>query len=86
MTRGGDPSDSGAGMMAGTSPSINDGGEIAFQANTGSLWTLGSGGGGDSGAGMMAGTSPSINDISGEVAFQANTGNLWTLGLRWRGR
>ena len=27
-----------AGMMAGTSPSIDDGGEIAFQANTGSLW------------------------------------------------
>ena len=26
-------------MMAGTSPAIDDGGEIAFQANTGSLWT-----------------------------------------------
>jgi hypothetical protein len=96
------------GMMAGTSPSItgfptipqpedltNNNFEIAFQANTGVLWTVGdpaafSGGGPDnSGLDMMAGTSPSIasnpnaNGLTGpeyETAFQANTGSLWTSG------
>src|SRR4051794_17757147 len=39
-------------MAPNTSPSINDGGEIAFQANTGHLWTLGNGGHGDTGLAM----------------------------------
>ena len=70
------------GMMAGTSPSIG-GSEIAFQANGGDLWTVGSngtGGDGDTGFGMMAGTSPSM--AGSEIAFQSNTGALWgDLGL-----
>jgi hypothetical protein len=47
-------------MMAGTSPSIANNGEIAFQANTGDLFTTGPGGVGDLHAGMMGSTSPSI--------------------------
>jgi len=56
--------------------------EVAFQANTGNLWTVGSDNHGDTKLGMMAGTSPSIAAVGGsyEVAFQANTGNLWTVG------
>jgi hypothetical protein len=74
-------------MMPGTSPSVtalsNGGYEVAFQANTGHLWTVGSDPHGDWGLGMMPGTSPSLAGLSGsgyEVAFQANTGNLWTVG------
>ena len=54
--------------------------DVAFQANTTRLWTLGRG---DWGLGMMAGTSPSIAGLRGggvQVAFQANTGSLWTVG------
>jgi hypothetical protein len=57
---------------------------VAFQANTGNLWTVGADNRGDWGLGMMAGTSPSIAVLPGggyEVAFQANTGNLWTVGV-----
>jgi hypothetical protein len=59
------------GMMPGTSPSItrlNEGGDsryqIAFQANTGVLWTYTGPNGDwdDSGRAMLAGTSPSIAD------------------------
>jgi hypothetical protein len=56
---------------------------IAFQANTTSLWVVGPGGSGDQHLGMMAGTSPSIARLAGggyEVAFQANTGHLWVTG------
>ena len=56
---------------------------VAFQANTGNLWTTGAAGTADLGLGMMAGTSPSITALSGggyQIAFQANTGNLWTTG------
>jgi Papain family cysteine protease len=55
---------------------------VAFQANTGNLWTTGPVGTRDLGLGMMAGTSPSITVARGgdTVAFQANTGNLWTTG------
>ena len=69
------------GMAAGTSPSItglaNGKYEIAFQANTGQLWTVPDHG--NSGDGMMAGTSPSITAVGSgyTVAFQANTGDLW---------
>ena len=57
--------------------------ETAFQANTGSLWTVGSAGNRDWALGMRGGTSPSITSLSGggfQVAFQANTGSLWTVG------
>jgi hypothetical protein len=54
--------------------------EIAFQANTGHLWTWSPAGASDTGLGMWAGTSPSIND-NGEIAFMAaGSGSLWTTG------
>jgi hypothetical protein len=56
--------------------------EVAFQANTGNLWTVGADNVGDRRLGMMPGTSPSIAALPwGDyvVAFQANTGNLWTV-------
>ncbi len=74
-------------MMAGTSPSITalaDGSfEVAFQANTTNLWTVGGGGNTDWKLGMMAGTSPSITALGYgfQVAFQANTTSLWTVGI-----
>jgi hypothetical protein len=73
------------GLMAGTSPSIagvEGGYQVAFQANTGNLWTAGALGTRDWGLAMMAGTSPSITAVAGgfEVAFQANTGVLRTVG------
>ena len=57
--------------------------EVAFQANTGSLWTVGSAGERNWNLGMMAGTDPSIaalEDGGYEVAFQSNNGDLWTVG------
>jgi hypothetical protein len=57
--------------------------EVAFQANTTSLWTVGRDGHGDWSLGMMPGTSPVIATLSTGgyiVAFQANTGILWTTG------
>ncbi len=57
--------------------------EVAFQANTGSLWSWGSDVHGDWGQKMMAGTSPSITALSGggyEMAFQTNAGSLITVG------
>jgi hypothetical protein len=56
---------------------------VAFQANTGNLWVVGTDNGGDMGLGMMANTSPSLAALPGggwQVAFQANTGNLWVVG------
>jgi hypothetical protein len=56
--------------------------QVAFQANTGYLWTYTPTSGGTSLAlGMAAGTSPAVVGlINGgyEIAFQANTGYLWT--------
>jgi Ca2+-binding RTX toxin-like protein len=71
----------GGAMAAGTSPSINDHGNVAFQGSNGSLWLQTRNDQGnaqvqDQNAGMMAGTSPSINDY-GVIAFQANNGHLW---------
>ena len=63
-----------------SSPTV---GEVAFQANTGDLWTVGAVGNTDWHLGMMAGTGPSIATLTGggfQVAFQANTGDLWTVG------
>ena len=63
--------------------SVNHDTHIAFQANTGSLWTTGTAGSHDWQLGLAAGTSPSIAGLpSGgfQVAFQANTGELWTTG------
>ncbi len=56
---------------------------VAFQANTGELWTGATTSIGPAHLGMMHGTSPSIVALSGggyEIAFQANTGELWTTG------
>ena len=84
---GSDTQDWGAGMKDGTSPAITyqaGGYEIAFQANTGHLWTCGDPRScQDKGLGMMAGTSPAITSLLGggyEIAFQANPGNLWSVG------
>jgi hypothetical protein len=50
--------------VAGTSPGItaltNGSYEVAFQANTDSLWTVGTDNHGSWNLGMMAGTSPGI--------------------------
>lgn len=57
--------------------------EIAFQANTAALWTIGKSNLGSTGLGMMPGTSPSIACLANggyQVAFQANTGRLITIG------
>jgi hypothetical protein len=54
-------------MGAGTSPSITvfaaGGYQIAFQANTKNLYTIGRLPGGNSGLGMAPGTSPSISGL-----------------------
>jgi hypothetical protein len=89
--------DWGLGMKAGTSPAItglpagpglsSNGYEMAFQANTGILWTAGTEGTQNLGLGMMADTSPAIAAVDTgigegyEAAFQANTGILWTVGF-----
>ena len=57
--------------------------EVAFQANTSNLWSVGWDNHGDWKLGMMPGTNPSITVLSNGdyvIAFQANTGNLWTIG------
>ena len=56
---------------------------MAFQANTGNLWTVGGDNHGDWGLGMMKRTNPSIAALATggyEVAFEANTSYLWTVG------
>jgi beta-glucosidase-like glycosyl hydrolase len=75
------------GPAPGTSPAIGafltGGFEVAFQANTSSLWTVGAAGNTAWNLGMRAGTSPAIAVLPTggfEVAFQANTGSLWTVG------
>jgi hypothetical protein len=55
--------DWGLGMRSGTSPAIAQLGgsyEVAFQANTSSMWTVGSDNHGDWGSVMSAGTNPTI--------------------------
>ncbi|HEX4454685.1 MAG TPA: glycoside hydrolase domain-containing protein [Kofleriaceae bacterium] len=57
--------------------------QLAFQANTGDLWTTGTAGTKNWKLGMMDGTSPAICQLATggfEVAFQANTTSLWTVG------
>jgi Ca2+-binding RTX toxin-like protein len=75
--------DTGAAMLAGTSPSINVDGTVAFQGSNGSLWYSyeyrGTWQSADLGTAMMAGTSPSING-NGDIAFQANNSHLTTYG------
>src|SRR5690348_9561956 len=71
----------GLGMMAGTSPTIAAASDassaaVAFQANTGNLWTYDAAlGAVDRQLGMMAGTSPAICSLGAvkaySVAFQA---------------
>ncbi len=56
---------------------------IAFQANTGILWSTGPAGIQNLGLGMMAGTSPSLAKLANGqyiIAFQSNNGQLWTTG------
>jgi hypothetical protein len=48
-------------MAAGTSPSMDLAGDIAFQGSNGDLWVTGPGGTYDLGLGMLARTSPSID-------------------------
>ena len=53
---------------------------IAFQANTGNMWTVGNGVSTDQYLGMKAGTSPSIAVLQNgqmAVAVQSNLGTLW---------
>lgn len=60
-------------------------GEVAFVANNGVLWTVGSRGWTDWNLGVAPQSSPSIASLSGggfEVAFQASGGDLWTVGSR----
>src|SRR5207302_873953 len=71
----------------GTSPSITalpgGGYEMAFQANTGSLWSVGTDPHGDWGLGMKDGTSPSIAARSAggiAMACHATTGRLRSVG------
>jgi len=68
-------------MKAGTSPAITrlagGGYEVAFQAHSGSLWSVGADNHGDWSQGMMAGTSPAIAALPGggyEMAFQPTPG------------
>jgi surface antigen len=63
-------------------PSVS-GYALAFQANTGNLYTYTASGAANLQQGMMAGTSPSIAGLPGggyEMAFQANTGDLIVFG------
>jgi Ca2+-binding RTX toxin-like protein len=78
-----DEGDTGVGMKAGTSPSLNDNPatQVAFQGSNGNLFagTVSTNlvlGPPDLHLGMKAGTSPSINDEN-DIAFQANTGDLY---------
>jgi hypothetical protein len=88
------PTNWGLGMMKGTSPAITalptkDSFQLAFQANTGDLWSVGDAGNRDYGLAMMAGTSPAITALaygSYQAAFQAKAeppdpnGDLSTAG------
>jgi|GEM_PF-849404 len=70
-------------LKGGSTPPPPSGFGVAFQANTGHLWTyMSSGGGKDLDQGMKAGTSPAIAAVPGgyEEAFQANTGALVVVG------
>lgn len=70
----------GLSMMPGTSPSVW-GDTVAFQSNSGNLWTkiIGTAGSAkDKGLGMMGGTSPSM--YGNDFAFQANNTSLYRNG------
>lgn len=75
---------SGRAITSNNCPSATGGRMVAFQANTGSLYTYRiGGGGGNQSQGMKTGTSPSIAALAGggyEMAFQANTGELIVFG------
>jgi hypothetical protein len=62
---------------------IGVGAEIAFQANTGSLWSTGTDNHGTWTQEMKPGTSPSITVLASggyQMAYQDNNGILWTTG------
>jgi hypothetical protein len=68
---------------AAASTVLSGGAEVAFQANTGELWTVGSAIDTADNARLSSGTSPSIIALASggdEVALQASTGLLWTVG------
>ena len=74
-------------MWPGTGPAIaglaGGGYEVAFEANSGSLWTVGSAGNVSWRLGMWPATSPAIAGLTSggyEAAFQANSGSLWRVG------
>jgi hypothetical protein len=77
-------------MKAVTSPAItavSGGYEIAFQATTGALWTVGASGSNDTGLSMAATSSPSIAANSAnvyEAAFQSSSGQVDVHPLRLR--
>jgi hypothetical protein len=80
----------GLGMMPGTSPAItimqNGAYEIAFQANTGTLWTVSNaGGGGNTGQPMNPKSSPSITAQNAgpgyQIAYERSDNGLWTYGV-----
>ncbi len=65
------------------SPPVPGNYQMAFQANTGSLVSIGPGTGTNWGQGMAAGTSPSIARLANGtriMAFQTNKGELATIG------
>src|SRR5262245_28539662 len=68
---------------AAPSPGPSGGIEVAFQANTGMLSTVGNALNKSNNLHLKAGSSPSITALPGggyEVAFEADTGTLWTVG------
>lgn len=81
------PTNTGLGMMPGTSPAMaltSNGFEVAFQSGTGELWTYRSGGAGlSTGLPMAAGTSPSVALAPSGVVTVAAQGSdhvVWTVG------
>ena len=96
---GGKLTNMGLGMAPGTSPAITTltggGTQIAFQANTGMLWTAGAAGTRSLGIAMAPGTSPSITALAkngyaiavqGSDSVLRTTGTMgntaWGLGMR----
>jgi hypothetical protein len=70
-------------VVAAAAPVPTGGYDVAFQANTGALWTVGGSNFVVGNQRMMAGTSPGITALptgGDETAFQSSTGTLWTAG------
>jgi hypothetical protein len=68
---------------AASSTEVSGGAEVAFQANTGELWTVGSAVSTADNVHLRPGTSPSIISLASggdEVALQGSAASLWTVG------